>query len=101
MTSDRDDLEQQLRENLKLRRQLAAKVEGEGNKPAQRDRLPLGLGSLLGLSRTCRPLASRLGREVYRGLCASAIGASRFLFWLPALILYGLGRTFRYVLSGE
>ena len=54
MTSDSDDLEQQLRQNLKLRRELAAEVaaaSGQQRETGRWLRLPLGLGSLLDLSR--------------------------------------------------
>jgi len=103
MTSDSDYLEHQLRENLRLRRELAAEVakakEGGG-------------------------IAYRLGWVLY-WICLTFAGgiAILFLLWvisdpsvaedirqspslllliaLSCLILYGLGRAFRYVLSAE
>jgi hypothetical protein len=103
MTTDSDDLEQQLRENLELRRQLAgevAKAKGSG-------------------------IAYRLGWVLY-WVCLALIGLYG-VFWLvvlqdasweaiigdlkdwttglglalPVVGLYGLGRAFRYVLSGK
>jgi hypothetical protein len=108
MTSDSDDLQQQLRENLKLRRELAAQIaqakDGSGR------------------------IAYRLGWALY-WLCLTAIGLW-FVFWaawvvfrqptwdelpmsqwpalvwavvlpVPPLVLYILGRALRYVLSRE
>jgi hypothetical protein len=53
MTPDSDDLEKELRRNLKLRRELGAQAaKGEGGTQRQTgrwDRLPLGAGSLLGM----------------------------------------------------
>ena len=103
MTTDSDDLEQQLRENLELRRQLAgevAKAKGSG-------------------------IAYRLGWVLY-WVCLALIGLYG-VFWLvvlqdasweaiigdlkdwtvvlglalPVVGLYALGRAFRYLLSGE
>jgi hypothetical protein len=102
MTSDSDDLEEALRQNLKLRSELAAEVakaKGGG-------------------------IAYRLGWVLYWIGIAIAVGWAAFMLWfslkaegaledlqqspelllviaLPTLIAYGLGRAFRYVLSGE
>jgi hypothetical protein len=105
MTSDSDDLEQQLRENLKLRRELAAEVARANGSSANR-----GGG-----------IAYRLGQVLY-WICFALIGAWVLFFlnvtlwggekWgspydtilafiLPVAILYGIGRAFRYLLSGE
>ena len=111
MTSDsHDDLEQALRETLKLRRELAANVtRGGGSKPARWHGLPLGLS----LYWACIGLAVcwMLGLFIYLGngsvpnaldlLVRSAWEdpLNVTLKWLvvtfPALILYGLGRAFR------
>ncbi len=102
MTSHSDDLEEALQENLKLRSELAANV-AKAEAASQRG-----------------GMAYRLGWVLYWGCLALAVAVlvvwvTRFLddyaplpldlhvllFWLPALILYTLGRAFRYVLSGE
>jgi hypothetical protein len=105
MTSDTDDLEQQLRQNLELRRELGAEV-------ARARGASEGGG-----------IAYRLGWVLYWASLALALSWVAFLIWLlmdpsfvedirsspylgvvmalPALVAYGLGRAFRYVLSGE
>jgi hypothetical protein len=108
MTSDSDDLDQQLRQNLKLRRELAdavAKAKQGG-----------GMASRLGwvLYWTCLALAAVWvlwslllvsdSNGGVLGWAADVIPRNPFgfLLWFsPALALYGLGRAFRYVLSGE
>jgi hypothetical protein len=122
MASDSDDLEQQLRQNLKLRRELGAKVV----KAKQGGRMAYRLGWVLYWA--CLALAVvwalvwafALGgawrsNEFFNSLSypqtlwnfrrCYAFGDCVFYWaflWVPvALILYGLGRAFRYVLSGE
>jgi hypothetical protein len=76
MTSDSDDLERRaLQENMKLRRELSTKVAKA-------------------------EAASQRGGIAYR------LGWVRVLYWTcfasgAGFLLYGLGRAFRYVLSGE
>jgi len=98
MTSDSDDLEQQLRENLKLRAELGAKV-----------------------AKAKQGMAYRLGWALYWTCLLLAGGWAAVTLWLitesfavedirlgqwsvaagPPLLLYGLGRALRYVLSSE
>jgi hypothetical protein len=100
MTSDSDDLEQELRRNLELRRELGAVAEPQAPKQD-------------------RGIAYRLGWVLYWA-CLAVI-ALYWAWWavrligtdwndwtffpgllgVPALLLYGLGRAFRYVLSGQ
>jgi hypothetical protein len=100
MTSDSDDLEQELRRNLELRHELGAVAEGQAPKQD-------------------RGIAYRLGWVLYWA-CLAVI-ALYWAWWavrligtdwndwtffpgllgVPALLLYGLGRAFRYVLSGQ
>jgi hypothetical protein len=96
MTSDSDEL-QQLRDNLRLRRELAAEVA----------RAKQGGG-----------MAYRLGLLLYWICLVLAGGWAAVSPWLvttsfagdigqwsvavgPAMLLYGLGRALRYLLSGE
>ena len=101
MTSGSDDLEQELRRNLKLRRELGA--EAAKGKAALNAKQRGGV-------------AYRLGWVSYWA-CLALIGLYA-AFWLvvlqdaswegiviglalPVVGLYALGRAFRYVLSGE
>ena len=109
MTSDSDDLIQELQKNLKLRRELG----GEASKLRDAIRANQGGG-----------IAYRLGWVLYWA-CLVAAGAWMifFLWWAwvepgvvedirqspylavlaaaPSLLLYGFGRATRYVLSAE
>jgi hypothetical protein len=109
MTSGNDDLEQELRRNLKLRRELGAKAaKGKAALSAKQ-----GGG-----------IAYRLGWVLYWAcLVVAGMYAAAFLWWAsaesgvvedirgspylvlliaaPPVLLYGLGRAFRYVLSAE
>ena len=99
MASDKDDLEQALQENLRLRRELGAQA-----------------------GKASRGVAYRLGWALYWVcLVVGVLWVSFFTYevgmrgdWteglplrpltaagLGALLAYGLGRFFRYVLSGE
>ena len=100
MTSDSDDLEEALRENLKLRRELASNV-AKAEAASQRGGAAYRLGWVLYWS--CLVLAALA--VLYVGFVLWADGA---LFSLrlavsavAVLLLYGLGRAVRYVLSGE
>jgi hypothetical protein len=112
MTSDSDDLEQQLRQNLKLRRELAAEVTKVRDRNAK-DRL----GWVLYW--TCLALAGiwmflwllmlhggffglqRVGVEhAIEVFMRNPLGQLAFM-GIPVLMFYSLGRAIRYVLSGE
>ena len=102
MTSGSDDLEQELRRNLRLRRELGAE--------AAKGKAALNANQRGGV-------AYRLGWVLYWA-CLGLIGLYA-VFWLvvlrdaswdwttvlglalPVVGLYALGRAFRYVLSGE
>ena len=102
MTSGSDDLEQELRRNLKLRLELGA--EAAKGKAALSAKLGGGI-------------AYRVGWVLYWA-CLGLIGLYA-VFWLvvlrdaswdwtavlglavPVVGLYALGRAFRYLLSGE
>jgi hypothetical protein len=99
MTSDSDDLEQQLRENLKLRRELAAEV-AKAKAATQRSGITYRLGWVLYWICSALALVAVLLSVL---ATTSPLGSTEaFLgFGVTALVLYGLGRAFRYVLSGE
>jgi hypothetical protein len=110
MTSDSDDLEQALRENLKLRRKLGA--EAAKGKTALSAKQAGGVSYRLGwvlywASLACIGLwwvacivgISAQGMPMEGGKISWA-----FLFFILGgvpVLLYGLGRLLRYVLSGE
>jgi hypothetical protein len=129
MTSDSDDLEQQLRENLKSRRELGDLEE----QLAQNLKLRRELGAKVAKARD-RNAKDRLGWAIYWTFLA--LGGIWVIIWLwmlhggffglentgveraieafmrnppgqlafmgiPALMLYSLGRAIRYLLSGE
>jgi hypothetical protein len=111
MTSDSEDLEEALRQNLKLRRELAAEV-AKAKAASERGGIAYRLGwafyrvcliliivsmfgmiALLGASKGTIP---EMVSEVMREPLAYFIW-----FAIPVIALYGLGRAFRYFLSGE
>jgi hypothetical protein len=112
MTSNSDDLEQQLRENLKLRRALVANVTKVRDKNAK-DRLGWALywaflmlagvwvflwlwmlhGSFFGL----RNAGLEHAVDVFR---QNPTGQLAFLI-IPVLLLCSFGRAIRYQLAGE
>jgi hypothetical protein len=113
-SSDDDDLEHELQENLKLRRELgteAAKAEGAID-AKQGSRIAYRLGWVLYW--ICLALAvvwvvvfflgsgegSQAIQFLLKKLREDPLSFGLF-FGLPPLILYGLGRTFRYFLSGK
>ena len=116
MTSDSDDLEQQLRENLKLRRQLAAEVD-KARAASQRSGIAYRLGWVLYWACILLAVFWMLGLFLYvgEGSVPNAVDLlvrrlrqdplNVTVIWvgatLPAMVLYGLGRAFRYVLAGE
>ena len=117
MTSGSDDLEQEVRRNLKLKRELGAKAaKGKAALSAkQGGGIAYRLGwvlywaclALIGLwlvwcafefvAHINNPYRMFLSEEVYSGHVLWVLG----LVGVPPLALYGLGRAFRYVLSGE
>jgi hypothetical protein len=111
MTSDNEDLEQQLRENLKLRRELASEVakakDGSGG-IAYRLGWVLYWASVVFIGLWwiwCAFQAVAHNSNPY-GLPYSETPWEFWLLYLgiigiPALVLYVLGRAFRYVLSGK
>ncbi len=106
MPSHTDDLEKELRKNLKLRRELGAKAAKAT--------------AAIALERRSR-IAYRLGRFLYWGCLVLALAWAGFValfvwgrndltshlifysffFFIPMLLLYGIGRAFRYILSGR
>ena len=97
MTPDTDDLEQQLRENLKLRRELKAEVA----KAAKQGR---GIAYRLGwvLYWTCVALALVAALVSVAAYASPHEPSDQFLgAAVTAVVLYGIGRAFRYVLCGE
>ena len=101
MTSDSDDLEKALRQNLKLRRELAAEVA-----KAKRGGVTYHLGRVLYW--VCLGLIGLWGVFCFIGITTQGTpltgGDSSWgvlLFILGGALLYGLGRLLRYVLSGE
>jgi hypothetical protein len=102
MTSDSDDLEEALRQNLKLRRELADEVA----KAKQLGGIAYRLGWVLYW--ICLALAGAYALllltidnfEFVRNFPHDPWGAAAVVFF-PAIVLYGLGGAFRYVLSGE
>jgi hypothetical protein len=102
MTSDSDDLEEALRENLKLRSELADEVSKA--KAASQRGVAYRLGSVLYWA--CLAL---IAAWVFFFISVTFWGGEEwgspydtiFAFVLPILVLYGIGRAFRYVLSGE
>ena len=97
--SDSDDLEEALRENLKLRGELAAKAKEGGE-----------IGYRLGwvLYWICLALGGAWlllivaidNFEFVRNFPSDPWGTLATVI-IPAITLYGLGRAFRYVLSGQ
>jgi hypothetical protein len=106
MPSQADDLEQELRKNLKLRRELGVKAARATAATA--------------LEQHSR-IAYRSGRFLYWGCLVLVVAWAAFValfvwgrsdltshllfyslfFFVPMLLLYGIGRAFRYFLSGK
>jgi hypothetical protein len=102
MTLEIDDLGKALQENLKLRRELAANVTKAEATSQRGGGIVYRLGWVLYW--TCLAI---IGLWV-AWMAALVAGGSTPDAWdvvlvgaLPLLLLYGLGRAFRYVLSGE
>jgi len=110
MASDKDDLEHELRHNLKLRRKLGAQA-GKAE-AAISGKQGGGIAYRLGwvLYWICLALGGAWlvfavtmdgGLDATFAMVARAPLAVLLMHGLPPLVLYGLGRAFRYVLSGE
>ena len=115
MTSDSNDLEDALRENLKLRSELEANVT-KAEAANQRDGMAYRSGWVLYWACIVLAVFWMLGLFLYvgEGSVTNALDLlvrrlrqdplNAALIWvgatLPAMVLYGLGRAFRYVLSG-
>ena len=104
MTTDRDGLEEAFRENLKLRDQLAREVT-KAKGVSQRSGV-YHLGWVLYWA--CLIVAAVWAVGLLVAVINSPAGPSQILvpvifafIFVPALVLYGIGRAFRYVLSGE
>ena len=102
-TSDSDDLERQLRQNLELRRELVAEVAKADSSTKQGGGMSYRLGWVLYW--ICLGLAVFWVvvwvLRFFTDFAPLPLVLHLLVFWLPALLLYGLGRAFRYVLSGE
>ncbi len=103
MTSDSNDLEEALEENLKLRSQLAAKVAKE-EAASERGGMAYRLGWVLYW--ICFALAGGWAAfglwAIITSFASDDIGLRQWAMVVgPSLLLYGLGRAFRYILSEE
>ena len=109
MTPDSDDLEQALQQNLEIRRELGAELgKVDGIRPAKQDR---GMVYRLGwvLYWTCLAMAalpafiSVIALLTQLGVYSQNEFPSDHILGgaLIALVLYGIGRAFRYILSAE
>jgi hypothetical protein len=110
MTSDSDDLEQALQENLKLRRELA--VEVSKAKAASQRGVAYRWGwvlywlcvmpaAVLAAVLLTTAIFDALEQEWWREFDLLSASLAFLVIALPSLVLYGLGRAFRYILSGE
>ena len=100
MTPDSDDLEKALQQNLKIRRELGTEIgKADGIRPAIQDQ---GLVYRLGWVLYWIALTLALASGIYVLVSMADAGV---LSLIAALILavafYGIGRAFRYVLSGK
>jgi hypothetical protein len=103
MTSDSHDLEQELRRNLKLRRELGAKAAK--GKAALSVKQGGGMAYRLGwgLYWACLALIAAwvLTAALFVPMTLDHPGPALVVYGVPALVLYGIGRALRYILSGE
>ena len=113
MTSDNNDLEAALQENLKLRSELAANA-AKPETTSQRGGIGYRLGWALywlcliavGLWFAVWAIWMAFSQPSFGELPMSewplsAWAAAAAFVAVPALVIYGLGRAVRYVLSGE
>jgi hypothetical protein len=111
MTSDSDDLEQQLRENLKLRRELAAEVaKARGASEGRGSAYRLGWvlywlcvipAAVLAAVLWTSAVSDAIQQEWWREFDLLSASLALLVIALPSLVLYALGRAVRYMLSGE
>jgi hypothetical protein len=112
MTPDSDDLERALKENLAIRRELGAEIgKADGIPPKQSGGIAYRLGWVLyWTSFLCMALwfvylfVELASQGLPRTSGEMTLFDGIFLiaaFVVPALLMYGLGRVCRYVLSGE
>ena len=111
MSSERDDLEQALQENLKLRGKLGRQTWGVRERNAK-DRVGwalhyaslalAGLWILLWLWMLYDGFSeqSRGAEHAIKLFMQNPLGQLAFM-GIPVLLLYSLGRSIRYALSGE
>jgi hypothetical protein len=110
MTSDSDDLEEALRENLKLRSELAVKVSKA--KAASQRGVAYRLGwvlywlcvipaAVLAAVLSTSAVLDAIQQEWWREFDSLSASLALIVIALPSLALYALGRALRYVLSGE
>jgi hypothetical protein len=105
MTSDGDELEEALRQNLKLRRDLAANI-AKTEAASQQGGTGYRLGrvlywaclALIGLYATFWVVVSQ---DASWNSIILKDWSTVFVLALPIIALYALGRALRYVLSGE
>lgn len=104
MRTDSDDLERELRQNLKLRRELGAKaVKAKAAIAAEhRSRVAYRIGwvfyqTFLVLAVTWAGIWALLA-WVQGDLSRNWL-FYLLVFFIPPLLLYGVGRAFRYILS--
>ena len=112
MSSERDDLEQVLQENLKLRRRLGRQTWGVRERNAK-DRVGwafyymslalAGLWSLLWLWMLYGGFSEAQSRGIEHAIGVFMQNPLRQLAFMgiPVLLLYSLGRAIRFALSGE
>jgi len=112
MSSERDDLEQVLQENLKLRRKLGRKT-WEVRERNAKDRVGwafycmslalAGLWILLWLWMLYNGFSEAQSRGVEHAIRLFMQNPLKQLAFMgiPVLLLYSLGRSIRYALSGE
>ena len=113
MTSDNDELDEALRENLKLRGELGANV-AKSDTASQRGGISYRSGWALywlcliavGLWFAVWAIWMAFSQPSFGELPMSewtllAWAAAAAFVAVPALVIYGLGRAVRYVLSGE
>jgi hypothetical protein len=103
MTSNSNDLEKALEENLKLRSELAANV-AKPEVASQRGGMAYRLGWVLYW--ICFALAGGWAAfglwAIITSIASDDIGLRQWAMAVgPSLLLYGLGRAFRYILAEE
>ena len=110
MTSDSADLEETLRENLKLRSELADEVSN-AKAASQHGFAYAWVGfsiwlcvipaTVLAAVLSTSAVLDAIQQEWWREFDLLSASLALMVIALPSLALYALGRAFRYVLSGE